>query len=147
MSGPLTKGPESSVWKRVWVPSRGGAQWLCWEEGTELLFLLLCLGLDTPRTQAWGVSWLGRAWRLGRQRGRSAEPVALPAIRSAAPCAGLQTGSRRQRLVDSLASLVQFSSPAQQHLSLREEEVGSANQIGLEGTLVSPLCPQTPPRS
>lgn len=33
--------------------------------GTELLVLLLCLGLDTPRTQAWRVSWLSRAWVTG----------------------------------------------------------------------------------
>lgn len=58
----------------------------------------------------------------------------------------LQIGSRNsQGLMDSSASLIQFSSPARQRLGLREEEVGNANQIGLEVTPVIQLCPQTCP--
>lgn len=58
----------------------------------------------------------------------------------------LHIGSRgSQGLIDSLTSLIQFSSLARQHLGLWEEEVGNANQIGLEVTLVTQLCPQTRP--
>lgn len=54
----------------------------------------------------------------------------------------LQAGSRgSQGLTDSLAPLIQFSSPTRHHLGLQEEEVGSANQIGLDVTLVMQLCP------
>lgn len=58
----------------------------------------------------------------------------------------LQIGSRDgQGLIDSLASLIQFSSLARQRLRLREEEVGNANQIGLKMTPVSSSVPRHVP--
>lgn len=95
----------------------------------------VCLGLDTPG--------LGS----GRTRSEQQHPHS-PHCPHGWPqwpfCAvlSLQAGSRgSQGLIDSLAPLIQFSSPTRHHLGLQEEEVGSANQIGLDVTLVMQLCP------
>lgn len=70
----------------------------------------------------------------GSNRASWLSHIALVALLSVL---SLHIGSRdSQGLINSLASLIQLSSLARQHLGLWEEEVGNANQIDLEVTLV-----------
>lgn len=94
----------------------------------------VCLDLDTPG--------LGSRSKKSEQQHSPLTPPPTWLATVPLPVLSLRAGPRgSQGLIDSLASLIQFSSPTRHHLGLQEEEVGSASQIGLDVTRVIQLWP------